>query len=312
MTLPLSAENDIDKFSDRDARLQITSHFPTGAGLNHPHAQWITSDGNKIVVPNVFKGMGVAGSISILDAANGNVLKEFKQSDGGLASALLMPIASGIKGSSKAYVANGASGQVTVIDLNTQQITKNIPVTFTPDGKQGAQFNIFDTLQFPIQTPASPDGKWVGTAVLSLTTIGRQPTGSADHVAIIDAATDTVVKYLATPAGTHGANWGAKKGGGYYLYVSNQFANVLTVIDPDPNNDGNAADAAVVGRILLANGSAGAGVTDGVGGQGIKPLPNLYPGWIQDTVALSGTGKLSAEVQSWIDALTPAQKNPTP
>lgn len=209
-------------------------------------------------------------------------------------------------------MAISASGQVSVIDLTTQQLVKNIPVTFTPDGQQGPQFTVFDTLQFPIQTPVSPDGKFVGTAVLSLTTVGRPPTGSADHIAIIDTSNDTVVKFLATPAGTHGANWGAKLGGGYYLYVSNQFANVLTVIDPDPNNDGNASDAAVVGRILLANGSAGAGVTDGVGGQGIKPLPNMYPGWIQDTVALSGTGQLSAEVQGWIDALTPSQKNPTP
>ncbi len=64
-----------------------------------------------------------------------------------------------------------------------------------------------------------------------------------------------------------------------------------------------------MGRILLANGSAG--VTDGVGGQGIKPLPNVYDGWIQDTAALSGTGQLSAEVQGWIDALTAAQKDPS-
>ena len=52
----------------------------------------------------------------------------------------------------------------------------------------------------------------------------------------------------------------------------------------------------MVGRILLANGSAGAGVTDGVGGQGIKPLPMTHDGWIQPTVELVGTGQLSAEV----------------
>ena len=59
------------------------------------------------------------------------------------------------------------------------------------------------------------------------------------------------------------------------------------------------------------NGSAGAGVTDGVGGQGLKPLPNMYDGWVQDTVALSGTGELSAEVEGWIAQLTPAQKDPS-
>ena len=131
-----------------------------------------------------------------------------------------------------------------------------------------------------------------------------------DHVAIIDTATDSVVAFLPTPAGTHGAHWGAKRGGGYYLYVTNQFSNALTVIDPDPNRDGGGADAAVVGRVVLANGSEGAGVTDGTGGQGLKPLPNVYRGWIEDTVALSGTGRLSAEVEGWISALTPAQRHP--
>lgn len=84
----------------------------------------------------------------------------------------------------------------------------------------------------------------------------------------------------------------------------------LAVIDPDPNGDGNGSDAAVVGKILLANGSEGAGVTDGTGGQGIKPLPMTHDGWIQPTVDLVGTGALSEEVEGWINLLTPEQKNP--
>jgi hypothetical protein len=67
----------------------------------------------------------------------------------------------------------------------------------------------------------------------------------------------------------------------------------------------------VLGRVILANGSIGAGATDGTGGQGLKPLPNMYDGWIQDTVALSGTGQLSAEVEGWIAALTPEQRDPS-
>ncbi|MBI4286711.1 MAG: hypothetical protein HY670_12555 [Chloroflexi bacterium] len=313
LTNPLSADNDIVEIRNQD-ELKVIDHFPTGVGRNHPHGQWITSDGTKIVVPNVFKGFGVTGSISILDAETGAILREISHQTLGLESALLAPIAAGIQKNSKAYVSNAVSGQVSVIDLNTRQIIKNIPVTFKPNGQLGG--SILDTLQVPIQPPVSPDGRFVGVAVLSLTTIGRPPTGSPDHVAIIDTTTDEVVAFLgtvATPdkgAGTHGANWGAKLGGGYYLYVANQFANFMTVIDPDPNGDGNGT-AAVVGRILLANGSIGAGVTDGVGGQGIKPIPNMYDGWIQDTVALSGTGQLSAEVQGWIDALTPCQKDPS-
>ena len=133
-------------------------------------------------------------------------------------------------------------------------------------------------------------------------------------MAIIDTATDTVVSYVGTArpghsAGTHGANWGPKLGGGYYAYATNQHANALTVVDPDPNGDHSGVDATAAGRILLSNGSAGA--TDGTGGQGVGPLPNTYDGWVQDTVALSGTGELSPEVQGWIDALTPCQRNPS-
>jgi hypothetical protein len=57
------------------------------------------------------------------------------------------------------------------------------------------------------------------------------------------------------------------------------------VIDPDPNGDGNGSDAAVVGRTVLANGGPGAGVTDGTGGQGNKPLPMTHDGELEDTFA---------------------------
>lgn len=316
LTSPLSAEDELLKLVDQGG-VRIVGRSNTGAPPTHPHGHWHTSDGKKVVVPNVFKGLGVAGSISIMDLETGAVLKEISHQPTGLASALLLPVATGIKGSSKAYVSNIGSGQVSVIDLVKMSLVKNIPVTFTPNGLQGAQFTVFDTLQAPIQPPVSPDGKFVGVAVLSLTNVKRAPTGAADHVAIIDTASDSVAKFVAVPAGAHGAHWGAKhargaKKGGYYLYVTHQNSNVLTIIDADPNNDGRANDAAVVGRILLANGSAGAGVTDGTGGQGLKPLPNVYDGWIQDTVALSGTGQLSAEVEGWIRALSPNQKNPGP
>ena len=88
-----------------------------------------------------------------------------------------MPIAAGechVDGVHKAYVANAVSGFVTVINVDTREIIKNIPVTKTPDGRTGE--NILGTLQVPIQTPVSPDERFVATAVLSLTTV------SPDHV----------------------------------------------------------------------------------------------------------------------------------
>ncbi len=313
LTVPLSADNNMVKVQDGAGSLQIIDSDPTGNGRNHPHGHWLTcGTGDRTIVPNVFKGVGPAGSISILDTATGAILKEFRQNPNNtLTAPLLMPIAVGechVNGVHKAYVANLVSGMVTVINVDAKMITGNIPVTLAPDGKRG--LNIFHTLQGPIQTPVSPDEKWSASAVFSLTNVSRPPTGSADHVAIIDTTTDKVVAFVPTPAGTHGINWGAKKGGGYYAYVTNQHANVLTVIDPDPNNDGVGTDATAVGTILLANSSSGAGATDGTGGQGVKPLPMTHDGWIQPTVALSGTGALSPEVQSWINLLTPAQKDP--
>jgi hypothetical protein len=312
LTVPISADNDMVKVRD-SGELDVVDSDETGDGKTHPHAHWLScGTGQRAIIPNVFTGLGVGGSVSVTDTLSGDVLAEFKYDPNHpLRSALAMPVAVGechVNGVSTAYVANIVSGMVTVIDVDRLCILQNIPVTLTPDGQPG--FDLLHTLQVPIQTPVSPNEKWVATAVLSLTTVPRSTTGSADHVAIIDISTNQIVKYVPTPRGTHGVNWGAKLGGGYYAYVSNQHANVMTVIDPDPNNDGDGTDAAAVGTIVLSNGSAGAGITDGTGGQGIKPIPMTHDGWIQRTVDLSGSGSLSTEVEGWIALLTPEQKNP--
>jgi YVTN family beta-propeller protein len=313
-TLPLSAEDIFLELEDPafNSLQKIIDNDPSGVGRNHPHAQWTTSDGRKDVFPNVFKGLGTQGSISIVREPGHEIVREFR------APAMQMPVATGIQPVSrgnKAYVANIVSGQVSVIDLNTNSHVRDIPVTLTPSCQSGPQFDVFDTLQVPIQLPVSPDGRFVGVAVLSLTTVARPCTGSSDHVAIIDTTTDTVVKFLGVPTeagkanGAHGANFGAKLGGGYYLHVASQFSNKLAVVDVDPNGDGSATDAVVAGRVLLANGvPGGPRTTDGTGGQGIKPLPNVYDGWVQDTVAR--TAQTDPEVQGWIAQMTQCQRNP--
>src|SRR5262245_21463428 len=88
---------------------------------------------------------------------------------------LLMPIAAGechVNGVHKVYVANLASGMVTVINVDSKTILRNVPVTLAPDGRTG--LNIFHTLQGPIQTPVSPDEKWAASAVFSLTNVARE------------------------------------------------------------------------------------------------------------------------------------------
>ncbi|WP_143032422.1 hypothetical protein [Nitrosomonas sp. Nm33] len=51
------------------------------------------------------------------------------------------------------------------------------------------------------------------------------------------ATTDTVVKMLSCDPGRHGVQYGAKKGDGYYAYVSSKFSNRILVVDPDPRRN---------------------------------------------------------------------------
>jgi hypothetical protein len=120
LTVPLSADNNIVKVRDSVSGLKIVDSDPTGTGRNHPHGHWLTcGTGDHTIVPNVFKGIGPAGSVSIIDTASGAVVREFRQNPNDpLTAPLLMPIAVGechVNHVHKAYVANLVSGMVTVI-----------------------------------------------------------------------------------------------------------------------------------------------------------------------------------------------------
>ena len=112
--------------------------------------------------------------------------------------------------------------------------------------------------------------------------------GSKPHmsgtITIVDTATSKVVKTITYDPGCHGVNFGAKKCGGYYAYVTSKFANRLIVLDYDPNRDGDARDAVIAGWVVLANNTAPSDdkiiATDdktngnnGMGGQGVLPVP---------------------------------------
>ena len=109
-------------------------------------------------------------------------------------------------------------------------------------------------------------------------------------ITIIDTSIDAIVKVLPCSAGCHGVNFGAKKDGGYYAYVSSKFSNDLLVVDPDPNDDGNPLDAQIVGRIILATAANDPNVQAddtvsahaGMGGQGVLAIPLVYNGWVQN------------------------------
>jgi len=178
---------------------------------------------------------------------------------------------------------------LSVLDGNNGALLKTInlienynPITGDITGPVGV---------LPIQTPVSPDGK----AVVLAATGGQ--------ILVIDTKTDSIVKMFACDAGCHGANFGAKQGGGYYAYVTSKFSNRLIVVDIDPNNDGDISDADIVGSISMVAGNNVAkddaiSSLAGYGGQGIVALPNVYNGWVQN---------LTSE---WASGLTSSQRNP--
>ncbi|TLY06883.1 MAG: copper oxidase, partial [Thaumarchaeota archaeon] len=199
---------------------------PPGSLPTHPHAHWMSADGKTMVTPNAF-----TADSTMYDFASNTISS--KLGTGAL------PIATGMMpDSSKYYVANFLDSSITVIDMNTKSVTKTINLLGDYDPISGNATTPVGAL--PIQTPVSPNGKFMITA--------NTLTAS---LLITDTATDTVVKQLKCDAGCHGVQFGAKSGGGYYAYVSSKFANKMIVVDPDPDIDGNASDAIIAGRIAL-------------------------------------------------------------
>ncbi len=258
-----------------------------------PHAHWMGHDGLTMATPNAN-----TGDSSLFDFPLDKVVS--KLPTGALSIAVgMMP------DSSKYYVSNYLGHDLSVIDMQgLQSGGPNISLLLGYDPLSGSTnqpgFNCTATLLggtpcliggLPIQTPVSPDGKYVVTG----NTLGGT-------ITILDTATNQVVKILPCDPGCHGVNFGAKAGGGYYAYVTSKFANRLIVLDYDPLNNGHAENAVIAGWVVLANNSAphDDAITgnNGQGGQGVLPVPNIYNGWVQ---------KLPPE---WCTKLSPTQKNP--
>lgn len=255
----------------------IPTQFP-GETQSQPHAHGMSADGQTMVTPN-----SNTDDTTQVDIPSGMITQ--KPATGKL------PIAAWVAPDGKRYYAsNFLEGTVSCVSTGEPAChdgpklvkQKKIDLMANYDPITGAQTGPMGGL--PIQTPVSPDGKYVMQANTLTAT-----------VTIIDTDTDELVKSLPCDAGCHGINYGAKKGGGYYAYVSNKFANTMNVIDPDPNGDGEPMDAKVVGRITMdAEGSTKIDdpVSDysGQGGQGVLPLPLVYEGWVQNLPASEAEG----------------------
>jgi DNA-binding beta-propeller fold protein YncE len=253
-----------------------------------PHAHWMGFDGKTMATPNA----NTADS-SLFDFEKDEVVS--KLFTGGLPiAAAMMP------DSSKYYVSNYLSHTTSVIDMKANppkwlydiNLLENYDVVTGPTGGPIGGL--------PIQTPVSPDGKFVIT--------GNTLTGT---ITIIDTKTDTLIKSLTCDPGCHGVNFGAKHGGGYYAYVTSKFANRLIVLDYDPGNLGTVENvknnAVIAGWVVLDNDNVPKddtitkiGGNRGQGGQGVLPVPNVYNGWVQELPII------------WKIQLTHKQRHPFP
>jgi hypothetical protein len=287
---------------DRDSatgRLTINRFIPMSLNpgvdkQTQPHAHWMGFDGQSMITPNSNTGDATTFSFT----ANAILDKE---------PTGVLPIATGMMpDSSRYYVSNYLGMSVSVIcgqyppALGPYQgcvpgqnlKTINLLANYHPDsGMVDAGGNNGAIGGFSVQTPVSPDGKFVIQ--------GNTLTGT---ITIIDTRTDTLVKSITCDPGCHGVNFGAKKGGGYYAYVTSKFANRLIVLDYDPNNDGDVSDAVVAGTVVLANDTVPKDDqiigNKGFGAQGVMPVPNVYNGWVQELPV------------GYKAQLTPTQRNP--
>jgi DNA-binding beta-propeller fold protein YncE len=180
---------ELSKFADgNDIDRRIPTQFP-GEDPAQPHAHWMSHDGHTMVRPN--SNTGDSTRINIFDPLAPIVDKV----DTGT-----LPIATGMMpDASKYYVSNYHDSTITCISIGPDacisddglsvSATKNIssllggstlvnynPITGTGFLTSGA---------LPIQTPVSPDGKFVVTANMLTGTI-----------TMIDTGTDKLVKVL--------------------------------------------------------------------------------------------------------------------
>jgi DNA-binding beta-propeller fold protein YncE len=258
-----------------------------GENIAHPHAHWMSSDGQRMVTPNPN-----TNDATLFDVPSGQIVQKPKLADTPIASSMAPD-------DSKYYVANLLGNSVSCISMDVAKPACGSPPVVRKTIRLDANYDLVTGPKdggavglLPIQIPVSPDGS---TMLIANTSSGK--------IAVVNAKTDTLVKYLPCDPGCHGINFGAKQGGGYYGYVSNKFSNRMFAIDPDPNGDGNPVDAAIVGSIVLEQ--TGSTLSDdvvsglgGMGGQGVLAIPLVYNGWVQNLPA------------DWKSKLTCRQQHP--
>ncbi len=249
----------------------VANYLTQGRGEKpaFPHGHWVTGDGRYIVTPNSNTEGG-----SLIDMTIPSMVAPQSGKH---------PVAASTSNDGKrGFIANLFSHTITCFSIQE-------PACPTPGGEVLPTYNIdlrenYDPVTgestgpwalAPIQLPVSPDDN----AMITVGTVSA-------NIVIIDPKTNKFVKTLPCAPGCHGGNWGAKKGGGYYMYVTSKFMNKMLVVNADPNNDGDLSDAMIVGD-ALTDAQSGTQMDDtptgniGQGGNGLFIYPIAYNGWVQ-------------------------------
>jgi hypothetical protein len=263
----------------------LSRRIPVGSPdepIAHPHAHWMSGNSKYMATPNVN-----LYNASIVDIKKGT----FRHEQTGE-----FPIATGMDAAStKAYMADFLGATISCISLEK-------PACVADDGTKVHYKKIDEWTNYDPIKGASGDwgGLGIQIAVAPDNSGGLMANTLTSTLTVFDPKTDKIVKSLPCEAGCHGVNFGAKKGGGYYGYVSSKFANVLNIVDINPSGDGNPADAAIVGKIL-AEATPDTKTDDtvvdyaGFGGQGVLPLPLAYEGWVEHAPDNAWTAELTCK-----------------
>ena len=282
----INGEDTVNEFDPET--FELTRQISTGF-RSHPHGHWISTSGQYIVTPDF-----LALKASIIDLTDSTVDRS--------SSVLYGPIATGMKSDDSVfYTADFLGNSNTAIDPTNGMTIDQID--WIAEGLAADK----GLVGLPIQTPISPDDKWMVTAL----TLGGK-------IGVVDLTANpaNVTAILDCDPGCHGVQWGAKDNanGGYYAYVSSKFSNALHVVDPDPDYSLGTYDAKIIGTVVLANRSVDSDDRiigyDGFGGQGVLTIPNVYNGWIQNTVSECSVIGSCGDVSTYVNQLSASQKSP--
>lgn len=200
-----------------DPATSAMTQIHTFSPLDHPHGPWIScsgagNGGGIMIWPAPMSNR--IGFTNLPGTPNGPVTDRTIQVVPGV-----YPVAVGARSDcTKSYTTNAVSGTITVSDILSGAPVHNIDLPIC------LQCSILGVsaphTTVPVQIPVSPDNRYVMPAM-----------AKAGQLAIIDANSDSVINVVDCGSGCHGANFGAKRGGGFYGYATMQYQDKVTVVD---------------------------------------------------------------------------------